>query len=126
VERVDEVEPLEFGAEHVGASTVVRVAGEIDLGTAPQFEAFLRDQLAHTRAVLMVELSGVNYLGSAGLEVLLAVRAECERRRVDLIFAECSFSVLRAFEVSGLTGFFLGGEGTTGQGRAGGRGHLFR
>lgn len=112
--RVDEVEPLELAADHLGPSTVARVAGEVDLGTAPQLEAFLRYQLAHTRAVLMLELSGVNYLGSAGLEVLLSVRAECERRRVDLVFAECSFSVQRAFEISGLTGVFLRGEGATG------------
>lgn len=111
---MDEVQPLELSAEHLGASTVVRVAGEIDLTTAPQFEAFLRDQLALTRAVLMIELSGVNYLGSAGLEALLSVRAECECRGIDLIFAECSFSVQRAFEVSGLTGFFLGEENETG------------
>jgi anti-sigma B factor antagonist len=111
---VDEPAPLELSADSRGASTVVRVAGEIDLATAPQFETFLREQLAHTRAVLMLELSGVNYLGSAGLEVLLAVRAECDRRGVDLVFAECSFSVLRAFEVSGLTGFFLPGENATG------------
>jgi anti-sigma B factor antagonist len=112
--RVDEVEPLELTADHTNASTVVRVAGEIDLATAPQFGAFLRDQLAHTRAVLMIELSGVNYLGSAGLEVLLSVRAECTRRGVDLVFAECSFSVLRAFEVSGFTALFLGDENATG------------
>ena len=109
-----EVEPLELSADHTGSSTVVTVAGEIDLATAPQFEAFLRDQLAHTRAVFMLDLSGVDYLGSAGLEALLAVRAECKRRGVDLVFAECSFSVLRTFEVSGFTGVFLRDEDATG------------
>lgn len=106
--------PLELNADHVGASTVVRVSGEIDLATAPAFEAYLREWLAHTRAVLMVDLAGVDHLGSAGLEVLLAVRAECDRRGVDLVFGECSFIVRRAFEVSGLTGYFLRGEDATG------------
>lgn len=111
---MDAAEPLELSADHTGSSTVVRVAGEVDLATAAQLEAFLRHQLAHTRAVLMVELSGVDYLGSAGLQVLLSIRAECKRRGVDLVFAECSFSVLRAFEVSGFTGIFLRGEDATG------------
>lgn len=110
-----EPEPLDLSAESTGVSVVVRVAGEIDLATAPEFEAFLREQLAHTRAVLMVELSGVDYLGSAGLAALLAVRAECDRCRVDLVFAECSWSVLRAFEVSGLTEFFLDEQDTLGR-----------
>lgn len=114
VRRVDEPAPLELSADRVGVSTVVHVAGEIDLATATAFDTFLREQLAHTRAVLMLELSGVNYLGSAGMEVLLAVRADCDRRGIDLVFAECSFGVLRAFEVSGLTGFFLRGGDAVG------------
>lgn len=109
-----EPQPLELNVEHSGAALVVSVAGEIDLATAPEFGAFLRAQLARTRAVLMIELADVTYLGSAGLAVLIAVRAECERRGVDLIFAECSFVVLRAFELSGLTGVFLRGEAATG------------
>ena len=114
VGRVNEPKPLELSAEDMGVSTVVRVAGEIDLRTAPRFEAYMRDQLAHTHAVFMVELSGVDYLGSAGLEALLAVRAECSHRGVDLVFAECSFAVLRAFEASGLTESFLHGENAAG------------
>jgi anti-sigma B factor antagonist len=45
-------------AERTGVSVVVRVAGEIDLATAPAFEKFLLDELAHTRAVLMIDLAG--------------------------------------------------------------------
>lgn len=101
-------ESLTLRADHLGVSTVVRVAGGVDLATAPRFEAFLREQLAQTRAVLMVELVDVTYLGSCGLAVLLAVREECARRRVDLVFSECSRIVLRSFEVSGFTEVFLG------------------
>ncbi|WP_170155331.1 MULTISPECIES: anti-sigma factor antagonist [Lentzea] len=93
--------PVVLEADHVGVSTVVRVAGEIDLVTAAAFEEFLRDQLARTHAVLMVELADVAYFGSAGMAVLLAVRAECERRGVDLVLGECSRIVLRTLEVSG-------------------------
>jgi anti-sigma B factor antagonist len=114
MEDVDAPQPLGLTADHRGVSTVVSVAGEIDIVTAPKLEAFLREQLDHTHAVLMVEMSGVNHIGSAGLRTLLAVRAECDRRRIDLVFAECSFIVLRTFELSGLTGFFLRGENATG------------
>jgi anti-sigma B factor antagonist len=105
---------IELSADHLGVSTVVRVAGEIDLVTAPKLKAFLLEQLDHTHAVLMVEMSGVNHIGSAGLRTLLEVRAECDRRRIDLVFAECSFIVLRTFELSGLTGHFLRGDDATG------------
>jgi anti-sigma B factor antagonist len=114
MEPVDVSQPLDLTADHRGVSTVVSVAGEIDLATAPKLEAFLREQLDHTHAVRRVEMSGVNHMGSAGLGVLLAVRAECDRRRIDLVFAECSFIVLRTFELSGLTRFFLRGDNATG------------
>jgi anti-sigma B factor antagonist len=105
---VNEPLPLELEADHAGVSTVVRVAGEIDLRTAPAFERFLREQLAHTHAVLMVELVEVAYFGSAALTALLAVRAECAGRGVDLLVGECSPIVLRTFEISGVTETFLG------------------
>ncbi|NGY60707.1 STAS domain-containing protein [Lentzea sp. NEAU-D13] len=111
---MDVPQPLDLSVDHKGVSTVVSVAGEIDLLTAPRFEAFLRDQLAHTHAVLMIEMSGVNHMGSAGLGALIAIRAECDRCGVDLVFAECSFIVRRVFELSGLTGFFLRGENAAG------------
>ena len=65
-----EVEPLELSADHTGSSTVVTVAGEIDLATAPQFGAFLRDQLAHTRAVFMLDLSGVESADVSALRMI--------------------------------------------------------
>lgn len=105
---MNEQESLELQADRLGVSTVVRVAGDVDLVTAPRFEKYLREELARTHAVLMVELVDVTYLGSAGLAVLLAVREECARRRVDLVFSECSWIVLRSFDVSGLTEVFLG------------------
>ncbi len=105
-------ESLTLRADRLGVSTVVRVAGDVDLATAPRFETFLREQLAQTRTVLMVELVDVTYLGSCGLAVLLSVREECARRRVDLVFSECSPIVRRAFEVSGLTELFLGAQDT--------------
>jgi anti-sigma B factor antagonist len=111
---VTEPQHLELSAEDSGVSTIVRVAGEIDLATAPRFEGFLRDQLSRTHAALVIDLSGVGHMGSSGLKVLLLVRAECDRRGVDLVLAECSFIVRRVFEVSGFTGYFLSGEGATG------------
>jgi anti-sigma B factor antagonist len=109
-----EQQTLNLSAESAGVSTIVRVAGEIDLVTAPQFEGFLRAQLARTHAVLMIELSGVSYMGSAGLKVLLLVRAESDRRGIDLVLADCSAIVRRVFELSGLLGYFLNGESATG------------
>jgi anti-sigma B factor antagonist len=48
---------------------VVTVTGEVDTVTAPQLAAVLTEQLAVARLVV-VDLDGVQFLGSAGLQVL--------------------------------------------------------
>jgi anti-anti-sigma factor len=50
---------------------VVRVRGELDLLTAPQLAQLLRAQLADGCAVLVVDLTAVEFLSSAGLNALL-------------------------------------------------------
>ncbi|MGH3885170.1 MAG: STAS domain-containing protein, partial [Pseudonocardiaceae bacterium] len=56
-------------AEHGSDTRVVTVVGEVDALTAPELAAFLTTQLAAAR-VVVVDLDGVRFLGSAGLSVL--------------------------------------------------------
>jgi anti-anti-sigma factor len=53
-----------------GCTRVVRVRGELDLVTAPRLAQLLRAQLAEGCAVLVVDLTGVEFLSSAGLNAL--------------------------------------------------------
>jgi anti-sigma B factor antagonist len=58
-------------AGHGADARVVTVTGEVDTLTAPQLAAVLTAQLAIARLVV-VNLDGVQFLGSAGLQVLFA------------------------------------------------------
>jgi anti-sigma B factor antagonist len=55
--------------EHGVDARVVTVTGEVDTLTAPQLAGFLNEQLSTAR-VVVVDLDGVEFLGSAGLSVL--------------------------------------------------------
>lgn len=55
--------------DHGPDARVVTVTGEVDTVTAPQLAAVLTAQLAIARLVV-VNLDGVQFLGSAGLQVL--------------------------------------------------------
>jgi len=73
-------------AEHGPDARVVTVTGEVDTLTAPRLSSFLTTQLAAAR-VVVVDLDGVEFLGSAGLSALfeaneLAVR---EHRALRLV-----------------------------------------
>ncbi|MDQ2789955.1 MAG: anti-sigma factor antagonist [Pseudonocardiales bacterium] len=55
--------------EHGVDARVVTVTGEVDTLTAPQLTRFLNEQLSTAR-VVVVDLDGVKFLGSAGLSAL--------------------------------------------------------
>lgn len=65
-------------AEHGDDARVVTVLGEVDALTAPELAAFLTTQLAAAR-VVVVDLDGVGFLGSAGLSVLFEANEQASR-----------------------------------------------
>jgi anti-anti-sigma factor len=58
--------------EDHGGVTVVRVGGEVDLVTAPALEQAVDAVVAQSPAALIIDLSGVEFLGSVGLKILAA------------------------------------------------------
>ncbi|MEV6874463.1 STAS domain-containing protein [Amycolatopsis sp. NPDC051128] len=63
-----------------GRAAVLRVAGEIDLLSAPEFEDVVGEVLADGPETLVVDLRDVTFFCSAGLQVLaLAHRRLAER-----------------------------------------------
>jgi anti-sigma B factor antagonist len=55
---------------HRDGIAVLAVAGEIDLATAPALEEAIASALAKDPAALVIELSAVTFMASAGLQIL--------------------------------------------------------
>jgi anti-sigma B factor antagonist len=87
--------------EHGSDARVVTVTGEVDSLTAPELAAFVTAQLAEARLVV-VDLDGVQFLGSAGLAVLFEADELASREDRDLRLVCNSQIVNRALEVTGL------------------------
>jgi len=62
----------------------VRLYGEIDLYTAPEFGKALEDEVRRGTRALIVDLRNISYLDSSGLRVLLAVNTELTDRDAKL------------------------------------------
>lgn len=77
---------LDVRRERVGPTTVLHVSGEIDADTAPVFRRHLADARRDTTAAapLIVDLSGVTYMASPGLSVLIEAHNEHRRLRTRL------------------------------------------
>ena len=90
------------GAGHV----TLRVAGEIDLGTAPQLREAALDALRHHGTTLRVDLRDVSFMDSTGIEVLLATRRRASLEGGSLTLYRPSRPVRRILEVTGLDKLF--------------------
>jgi anti-anti-sigma factor len=73
--------------EHVA---VVKVHGEIDLGTAPTLREVLRPALEHQTGPVVVDLSNVPFMDSTGVHVLVDTlrRLEAQNRPLALVCHE--------------------------------------
>jgi anti-sigma B factor antagonist len=91
--------PLRDGVALVAAS------GEIDLSTAPQLEQFLLDAIPPQRVPppgLVLDLSGVEFFGAAGIAVLLRLQDSLEHLGGRLRLCNVSPIVTRVLTVTDL------------------------
>jgi anti-sigma B factor antagonist len=98
-----------------GATTTLRVIGEIDLATAPLLRSGAMQQLNQAAQQLVLDLRGVDFLGSSGLAVLIEVRHEALRRGIGLQLVTTSRAVLRPLIATGLIKLFNVDAGDAGE-----------
>lgn len=65
-------DPITTSVSHDDGVAVLAVSGEIDLATIPAFEAAIAEALNQRPTALIVDLSAVDFLASAGLQALVA------------------------------------------------------
>jgi anti-anti-sigma factor len=86
---------------HLPDTIVLKVAGEIDMMTAPTLEDAVRRSLAERPANLVIDLSGARFFSSAGIAVL--VLAHRNSADVALRVVASDRVVIRPLELTGLT-----------------------
>ncbi len=83
-------------------ATTVSVIGSVDMVTAPPFaHAVAAAQLEVPRAVF-IDLSGVDFLGSAGLSVLVEAARRASDAGSEIVIIADNHPVVHALEVTGL------------------------
>ena len=86
-------------------SVVVSLAGELDLYNAHEVREALLECCAESPDRLVVDLSGVKFIDSTALGVLIEARTRLENRRGFLLAAP-GLETKRALEISGLDRHF--------------------
>jgi anti-sigma B factor antagonist len=104
--NVREVE-LKVTCRPQGEYVVMSVHGEIDLYTVPRLQRELTGVLAADGPVrLVVDLSGVDFCDSTGVNVLLAAHRQAKEAGGDLELAAPRPSVRKILQVTGLEAVF--------------------
>jgi anti-anti-sigma factor len=70
---------VEFGSR--GIDVIARVTGEIDLSNAIDLESALVGAVSNHSRALIVDLSNVRYLDSAGIQLIYRLRESLHARR---------------------------------------------
>jgi anti-sigma B factor antagonist len=85
-----------------GSFVVVRVAGEIDLGTASQLSDYALAAIQDEGPAVVLDLSQVSFMDSTGLKVLIAVQRRAELAGGNLRLAAVPRPVMRVLTITGL------------------------
>ena len=81
--------------------TVVQPHGRIDTQAAEQLDQVLQDAVAGGSSRIVVDMSEVEYISSAGLRSLAAVLVKCRDEGGDMKLAALNERVTRVFKIIG-------------------------
>jgi anti-sigma B factor antagonist len=86
---------------------VLRIAGEVDVYTAPQIREQVQDLAAKGTAHLIADLSEVEFIDSSGLGALIGGLRRVREDDGSLILVITTHRVLRVFQLTALTKAFV-------------------
>ncbi|MFF4136605.1 STAS domain-containing protein [Streptomyces mirabilis] len=92
-------------ADTCGHTAVLTLTGELDLYTAETLYNSVADVLDHQRTVIL-ELTGVTFSDSSGLNTLLRLRRRAQDRHADLVLAAPPPHLVRLLALTGADSVF--------------------
>ena len=97
---------LEIGTSVAGGRTVVSVAGEVDVYTAPQLREHLDHEIDAGHHDLVVDLTNVTFMDSTGLGVLVGRLKQIRLHDGSMLLVCTHDRVLKVFVITGLDKVF--------------------
>ncbi|MDD3311573.1 STAS domain-containing protein [Pseudodesulfovibrio sp.] len=97
---------MEFSTTKKDGALVVAVEGRMDAITTTEFDAQSQTWLADGEKKVIADLSGLEYISSAGLRSILAAAKQLKGSGGQLVFCGLSGMVEEVFNVSGFAAMF--------------------
>ena len=84
----------------------IRLQGRIDSITCREIDSIFRNAVMAGKRVIVADMTGVNYISSAGLRIFLSFQKELKKAGGEICFLGTPPSVFSIFAISGFTGIF--------------------
>jgi anti-anti-sigma factor len=89
-----------------GPVTILSIVGRMDATTAHYFDEGVKNLLVPGRERLLIDLSRLDFISSAGLRSLLTLAKDCQKNGLKLAFCALNSMVGEVFRISGFTSIF--------------------
>lgn len=98
---------MEFTTTQYKRCELVRTSGRIDGSNAPQMEELFNSMTEAGKYKIIFDMSGVNFMSSAGWWVLIRTQKTCRRyKRGELVLACVDEKIKSSLDLVGMTNYF--------------------
>jgi len=98
---------MEISTQEFKHCDMISVKGRVDSATAPQLAQALESANEGGKYKLVIDMSGLEYMSSAGFRALLAAQRNCKKyNRGEVVFASVPPRISEALELAGFTELF--------------------
>jgi anti-sigma B factor antagonist len=98
--------PIQVESSNSEGAIVLRVRGRLDAETATDFETILGESLAPGPNSVVLDFSGLDYIGSAGLSSVLTAGKIVEAQGGRLVLCGLTGRIKQIFSLCGLDALF--------------------
>jgi anti-anti-sigma factor len=103
---------MEIDVTVEGKAAVAKIRGRVDTVSSQEFEKNLAGALNLDHPLMVLDLSDLEYISSAGLRVILGAGKTMKARGGEVRLASLSGSVQKVFQISGFLSIFKSFETT--------------
>jgi anti-sigma B factor antagonist len=100
------MENFEVAREDRSEVSILRLKGFLDAHTAPKFEQAIQQLLTERRYKIIVSMSDLNYISSAGLGVFMGFIEEIRDNKGDIKLSNLTEKVYKVFDLLGFPALY--------------------
>jgi anti-sigma B factor antagonist len=100
------MENFEVAREDRSDISILRLKGFLDAHTAPNFEQAIQELIEENRYKIIVSMSDLNYISSAGLGVFMGFIEEIREKEGDIKLSNMTDKVYKVFDLLGFPALY--------------------